>query len=199
MSGKKSSSTVTTTSSSASKLHYNDLSYGSGNHEIRIPKPSVAFDHYSDTEHGTNNKVNTSYHSEHDASDYEDYTARRGFQSYLSNQQNESANQHQSTPHSTNFASTPASTGSERSHTKTGPDLQHLISSLEDEFDSLNRQYRLLLSNVNAESDVVPASTATESIQAQAEEIVSVIQKLHHKGEQLRILKSPSKNKIFSF
>lgn len=72
-------------------------------------------------------------------------------------------------------------------------DLQQMITSLEDEFDSLNKQYRSLLSSVQASSSVVPPSTSPEAIQAQAEEIVSVIQKLHHKGEQLRVLKSPLK------
>jgi hypothetical protein len=72
-------------------------------------------------------------------------------------------------------------------------DLQQMISSLEDEFDSLNKQYRSLLSSVQASSSVVPPSTSPEAIQAQAEEIVSVIQKLHQKGEQLRVLKSPLK------
>lgn len=72
-------------------------------------------------------------------------------------------------------------------------DMQQVISTLEEEFDGLNRQYRRLLSNVQA-SNTVPSEndlSSAERIQAQAEEIVSVIQKLHQKGEQLRLLKSP--------
>lgn len=62
-------------------------------------------------------------------------------------------------------------------------DLQGVIASLESEFDSLNRQYRLLLSDVQSNSDRAP----------EADELVEVIQKLHKKGEQLRNLKSPIK------
>lgn len=78
-------------------------------------------------------------------------------------------------------------------------DMQGVISALEDEFDQLNNEYRKLLSNVQTGSFAtgqgndfarsVPVTTP-ESIQAQAEEIVNVIQKLHKKGEQLRTLKS---------
>lgn len=78
-------------------------------------------------------------------------------------------------------------------------DMQGVISALEDEFDQLNNEYRKLLSNVQTGSFTtgqgtdfarsVPVTTP-ESIQAQAEEIVNVIQKLHKKGEQLRTLKS---------
>jgi hypothetical protein len=62
-------------------------------------------------------------------------------------------------------------------------DLQGVIASLENEFDTLNRQYRSLLSDVQCNSD-----NASE-----ADELVDVIQKLHKKGEQLRNLKSPNK------
>lgn len=80
-------------------------------------------------------------------------------------------------------------------------DMQGVISALEEEFDQLNNEYRKLLSNVQTGSSAfstgqgadfarsVPVTTP-ESIQAQAEEIVNVIQKLHKKGEQLRTLKS---------
>jgi hypothetical protein len=75
-------------------------------------------------------------------------------------------------------------------------ELGTVIASLEEEFDGLNRQYRRLLSNVQA-SNTMPGPDGSEMltaehIQAQAEEIVNVIQKLHQKGEQLRLLKSPS-------
>lgn len=76
-------------------------------------------------------------------------------------------------------------------------DLQAVISSLEEEFDSLNRQYRRLLTNVQASNSVSSSNEhdllTSEGIQAQAEEIVNVIQKLHNKGEQLRMLKSPTR------
>jgi hypothetical protein len=63
-------------------------------------------------------------------------------------------------------------------------DLQGVIASLEDEFSILNEQYRHLLSSVQAQSP------SAETLHA--EELVSVIQRLHKKGEQLRALKSPS-------
>lgn len=62
-------------------------------------------------------------------------------------------------------------------------DLHGVISSLEEEFDSLNAQYRHLLSSANTHS---PAENPS-----QADELVAVIQKLQRKGEQLRALKSP--------
>lgn len=82
-------------------------------------------------------------------------------------------------------------------------DMKNVIDSLEKEFDQLNMEYRKLLSNVQSGSQDSSAGTSVglnretpvvtpESIQAQAEEIVSVIQKLHKKGEQIRTLKSSS-------
>lgn len=65
-------------------------------------------------------------------------------------------------------------------------DIQDVISSLEDEFDSLNQQYRNLLGSVQSED-------TSNDTTARAEELISVIQKLHKKGEQLRALKSPMK------
>lgn len=65
-------------------------------------------------------------------------------------------------------------------------DLKNVISSLEEEFNVLNKQYHRLLSTVNNDS-----STSVETVQA--DELVNVIQKLHKKGEQLRHLKSPNK------
>lgn len=62
-------------------------------------------------------------------------------------------------------------------------DLQGVITSLEDEFSVLNEQYRHLLLSVQVQSPSVET--------LHAEELVSVIQRLHKKGEQLRALKSP--------
>lgn len=64
-------------------------------------------------------------------------------------------------------------------------DLNDVISSLEEEFEALNLQYRRLLGTVQR-SDVAADSS-------RAEELINVIQKLHKKGEQLRALKSPIK------
>lgn len=63
--------------------------------------------------------------------------------------------------------------------------LQGVISTLEEEFITLNDQYRYLLSTIKAQSP-------SQEIEKE-EELVSIIQKLHKKGEQLRSLKSPTK------
>ena len=99
-------------------------------------------------------------------------------------------------------------------------ELQQVISSLEEEFDALNNQYRRLLSSStngiinssntnnntynNNDSNNKGAisgrhvnagegsgQVTVQQMQSQADEIVSVIQKLHQKGEQLRALKNP--------
>lgn len=74
-------------------------------------------------------------------------------------------------------------------------DMDTIISQLEEEFNSLNSQYRNLLSNVSASSGAATMTQVptSQNIQTQAEEIVQVIQKLHEKGEQIRLLKSPTK------
>jgi hypothetical protein len=78
-------------------------------------------------------------------------------------------------------------------------DMQGVISALEEEFEQLNLEYRRLLNTVQTSdtatgggSDLArqPFAATQESIEKQAGELVSVIQKLHKKGEQLRTLKS---------
>lgn len=59
-------------------------------------------------------------------------------------------------------------------------DLDSVIKSLEDEFLGLNNQYRKLLTTVNKD----------DGAGKEAEELVSVINKLHKKGEQLRKLRT---------
>lgn len=80
-------------------------------------------------------------------------------------------------------------------------DLQAMIDSLENEFNDLNRQYKNLLNEVSASSSTGMSSSSAaaggggeESIDQRAQEIVRVIQKLHEKGEQLRVLKSPPRS-----
>ena len=65
------------------------------------------------------------------------------------------------------------------STTTGGGDLDSVIKSLEDEFLQLNNQYRKLLTTVNKE----------DGESKEADELVSVINKLHKKGEQLRKLR----------
>jgi hypothetical protein len=64
------------------------------------------------------------------------------------------------------------------------PELKGLIKSLEEEFESLNDQYQRILQH---SGDKNRSSTDT------SQELVSVIQRLHKKGEQLRALQSPTK------
>ena len=66
-------------------------------------------------------------------------------------------------------------------------DLQDVIGSLEEEFEYLNSQYRRLLSSQSTNNNNNSDST-------RAEALISVIQQLHKKGEQLRSLKSPVKS-----
>lgn len=62
-------------------------------------------------------------------------------------------------------------------------DVEDVILSLEEEFSDLNDQYRRLISSAHAQS-----SSHLET--KQADDFVSVIKKLHRKGEQLRALKT---------
>ena len=159
---------------------YENPNLRSGNKDIRIPKPSVSFDHSYDS--------GRSYQSGAEDSGNDDFHTRKDFHDYLANRNQSPAHGHGGS-YRQGFTSSTSSIGvKERKQ-----ELQEMISSLESEFDSLNGQYRQLLHNVNATSSVVPASTSPESIQNQAEEIVNVIQKLHETGEQLRQLKSPAK------
>lgn len=67
-------------------------------------------------------------------------------------------------------------------------DYQDVISSLENEFDELNEQYRHLLSSAS-----MPTSHNSNA-SFHSDQLVDVIQKLHRKGEQLRSVKSPSRS-----
>mmetsp|Transcript_9580 Transcript_9580/g.15922 ORF Transcript_9580/g.15922 Transcript_9580/m.15922 type:complete len:527 (+) Transcript_9580:72-1652(+) len=64
------------------------------------------------------------------------------------------------------------------------PELKTLIHSLEEEFESLNDQYQRILQSSNDKN---------KKSEDTSQELVSVIQRLHKKGEQLRALKSPTK------
>jgi hypothetical protein len=144
-------------------------------------------------------------HQENDL-EYEDYSKRHDVQAYL--------NQGSSTPNTRTSSSAGAAsntntvsyhTSSEGGSTAvatggqgSGENMNKMISLLEEEFNLLNLQYRNLLTNVQASNSntSIPGNgvpSNPENIQKQAEEIVGVIQKLHQKGEQLRLLKSPTK------
>ncbi len=122
-----------------------------------------------------------------------------------SNEHNTSLHSHSQYPNENDFQTGLPPRASHSAHLPPQPssrsDMKNVIDSLEKEFDQLNMEYRKLLSNVQSGSEPAAGSSmlnrenpvvTPESIQAQAEEIVSVIQKLHKKGEQIRTLKSSS-------
>jgi hypothetical protein len=158
--------------------------YTGGSVEVRLPRPNVSFDYQPQ---GDQPLMNTSIEM--------DNFYKRHAGDHANNR-----------PVDSSFTRSELSPGrgggAGGTSMHSNADMQSVIASLEEEFDSLNQQYRKLLSNVQAGTGSsagaggefarpAPASTA-ESVQAQAEEIVSVIQKLHKKGEQLRTLKSSS-------
>jgi hypothetical protein len=78
-----------------------------------------------------------------------------------------------------------SSTSHAKQNQSLNQDMAKTITTLESEFDDLNRQYRAILGTVQS-SDV---ADETE----RAEELINIIQKLHKKGEQLRAMRSPAK------
>ena len=77
---------------------------------------------------------------------------------------------------------------------KPSVDMNEKISQLEDEFNQLNLQYLNLISTVKADTNNLNTDQLnSENIQSHAQDIVNVITKLHEKGEQIRLLKSPTK------
>lgn len=69
------------------------------------------------------------------------------------------------------------------SHNNGNLDLQHVIQSLEEEFEGLSQEYNRLLNGNNNSNNIINGEDKSR-------ELVSVIQRLHKKGEQLRALKS---------
>ena len=69
-------------------------------------------------------------------------------------------------------------------HTTSASELQGVIQSLEEEFEMLNSQYQQLLQPKKL------GATSGYGPEDRSRELVSVIQRLHKKGEQLRALKS---------
>jgi hypothetical protein len=81
-----------------------------------------------------------------------------------------------------------------------GGTLDSVIHSLEEEFSSLNNQYRVLLSTCSTTVGHGKGSKLSSKEASSAQELVTVINKLHKKGEQLRKLRigSPSMNMFSS-
>lgn len=189
-------------SSNRSSVHTNaSSSFMAGHMNVHLPKPSISFDA------SANNLSRLD-----DSVEYEsDSAAARDYQQYLLNRSGASAAAAAAAANTSTVesgiaslkqSSTVSSARSSRDFAEKA-DIKNVISALEEEFDALNLQYRRLLSNVQTPSESHPTTAGTastgaaapevdgDSIQAQAEEIVNVIQKLHKKGEQLRQLRSP--------
>lgn len=157
--------------------HNNHSKYNQS-HEVRLPRAGVSFDNSILEKDDKNSFVDVSFDNEHSSNPLTSSTLNNNY--YRSTPNISNSNIYQSSS-SSNYAK---------------KDLQQVIGKLEDEFDQLNREYRKLLSNVQAQPSSAsnllhPTESTPEGIQSQAEEIVQVIQRLHQKGEQLRVLKSP--------
>ena len=159
--GKKKSEMKSKGSSSSSILtttKSNGIPSTTLSHKVRIPTPSASFD----------------YLMQDDSEEEDDDDNNNDDDDNDNRPKSAPSTVHHYTTRSTKTTTAPAN-----------DELQEIISSLEDEFDSLNNQYRRLLSSVQ--------TTSPDMESSQAEELVSVIQKLHKKGEILRSLKSPKK------
>lgn len=73
--------------------------------------------------------------------------------------------------------------------TPNGKNVELVIKSLEDEFESLTTQYRQILATMQQDPDVSRPGLPESSLR-NSEQLISVIQQLQRKGEQLRALKT---------
>jgi prefoldin subunit 5 len=73
-------------------------------------------------------------------------------------------------------------------HTPNTKNLEKVIKSLEDEFESLTTQYRQILATMQKDPDVSRPGLPESSLR-NSERLISVVQQLQRKGEQLRALK----------
>jgi hypothetical protein len=165
-----------------------------GSVDVRLPKPSMSFEQEYDRTCTDESMDYDELSARKESSTYSD--RRNGYSSSSKNNLHSEEHQH------SGYSSAEGSNKEE---------IQGVIASLEEEFNELNAQYRRLLNSVQTPqgADVSMAKSTSgsgydsshvsdriakqENIQAQAEEIVHVIQQLHKKGEQLRALKSPTK------
>jgi hypothetical protein len=71
--------------------------------------------------------------------------------------------------------------------------LKQVITSLENEFDSLNAKYRTLIHDTGPKRDggsVSAGDSAESSAESASEELINVIQQIHRKEDQLRSLRN---------
>jgi hypothetical protein len=169
--------------------------------DVRLPKPSISFDHSRvDDSLDFDAPHDAAANSEHkDQQDFQNYLLSRSSPSSLSTPVPSGLNNSRSNSILKSSTSYIGAGSQRRQESVSKAEIQGVISSLEDEFESLNLQYKRLLNNVQVPSMLSGetnnfgsgSAIGEQNIQAQAEEIVSVIQQLHRKGEQLRNLKSP--------
>jgi len=202
-------SSVYSGSSNTNSHHYSNNYINSSNSssmDVRLPKPSVSFDYDHENSRGLNMSSDRVLDMSSDRD--EEYSgssssSHPNYPQYRSDNNNNMPRSILSTSKNSNSGHARSSFAHDQAEVK------DVISSLEEEFDALNAQYRSLLSNVQAHptstssylsssstgSSIVrdiPSHVNPDTIQAQAEEIVTVIQKLHKKGEQIRSLKNAS-------
>ena len=206
-------SSVYSGSSNTNSHHYSNnsnnyiSSSNSSSMDVRLPKPSVSFDYDHENSRGLNMSSDRVLDMSSDRD--EEYngsstSSHPNYPQYRSDNNNNMPRSILSTSKNSNSGHARSSFAHDQAEVK------DVISSLEEEFDALNAQYRSLLSNVQAHptstSSYLSSSSSTgssivrdipshvnpDTIQAQAEEIVTVIQKLHKKGEQIRSLKNAS-------
>lgn len=204
-------SSVYSGSSNTNSHHYSNNYINSSNSssmDVRLPKPSVSFDYDHENIRGLNMSSDRVLDMSSDRD--EEYSGSSSSSSHPNYPQYRSDNNNNNMPRSILSTSKNSNSGHARSSfAHDQAEVKDVISSLEEEFDALNAQYRSLLSNVQAHptstssylsssstgSNIVrdiPSHVNPDTIQAQAEEIVTVIQKLHKKGEQIRSLKNAS-------
>ena len=206
-------SSVYSGSSNTNSHHYSNnsnnyiSSSNSSSMDVRLPKPSVSFDY----DHENSRGLNMSSDRVLDMSSDRDEEYSGSSSSSHPNYPQYRSDNNNNMPRSILSTSKNCNSGHARSSfAHDQAEVKDVISSLEEEFDALNAQYRSLLSNVQAHptstSSYLSSSSSTgssivrdipshvnpDTIQAQAEEIVTVIQKLHKKGEQIRSLKNAS-------
>lgn len=196
--------------------NYVNSSNSSSSMDVRLPKPSVSFDYDQENSRGLNMSSDrgldmSSDRDEEYSGSSSSSSSHPNYPQYRSdNNNNYNSTINNNMPRSILSTSKNSNSGYARSSfAHDQAEVKDVISSLEEEFDALNVQYRNLLSNVQAHptssssylsssstgSSIVrdiPSHVNPDTIQAQAEEIVTVIQKLHKKGEQIRSLKNAS-------
>lgn len=74
-------------------------------------------------------------------------------------------------------------------HSPSTQNLEKVIKSLEDEFESLTAQYKQILAAMQTDPDVSRPGLPESSLR-NSEQLIAVIQQLQRKGEQLRALKA---------